>query len=358
MDPHPNLEYDNDNKKGELIELLKTRTAVLMVGAGSSTIVGYPRWKQLVMELRDKFYPGYQDPYEGIDLSEYANTIKNNIIGDEKKLENYYQFLSERFQPFEGCYTSFHMSLVNLGFCGIITTNYDKILEIALQASAAEHGNSYNCEPRDLCEKKPYFIFPFLRSLNSKTDHASVLHLHGYYHESEDIILTSKDYEKKYGLLDENGNKSQIILDSIHRKVIWALLATHHHLFVGFSLTDPFFKNMIEAVNFDFKLGARCSHYAIMGYRDDTDMSRTIEELKRLGICPIFFKIDIKQDETEDHITGLIDLISEIEDSLLSTSKFVEPDKKSDIIEDEVKNTSPTSLPSLSTMNKITGSDE
>ena len=125
---------------------------------------------------------------------------------------------------------------------------------------------------------------------------------------------------------------------------------------MGFSLTDPFFLDMIQAINVDFKLGTRCSHYAIMGYRDDIHMSRIIQELIPLGICPVFYKIDIKNG-FEDHITGLNDLISEIEDSLLATSKLAESNIKLDVIESEKKLHSPTTLPSLSSMNKITGGE-
>jgi len=37
--------------KSKLIELLKTKKAILMVGSGSSKIVGYPLWYELIDQL-------------------------------------------------------------------------------------------------------------------------------------------------------------------------------------------------------------------------------------------------------------------------------------------------------------------
>ena len=282
----------------------------------------------------------------------YAQKIKDKIVADNHE-EDYTQFLFEKFQPFENrdSYSEFHISLIKLGFCGIVTTNYDRVLEIAIQSSPDLC--SHECVSLDLCEKKSYSIFPFLRSLNSKTNHSQVLHLHGYYRNPSDIILTKKDYEKNYGQLDENDKKPQRPLDTIHRKVIWALLTTHPHLFVGFSLTDPYFLEMIRTVNYDFKLGKKCSHYAIMGYHDDIEMSRILCELTQLGICPIFYKIDINSDKTENH-TRLEDLITDIEHSLSLNRRFAKSGKKPEL-DLNVEVAPSTKLPPLNDMNAVTG---
>ena len=354
MEPQFSSKYSNTEKKGELIGLLKSKTAILMVGAGSSLVVGYPGWNTLLVELRDVFYPEFQDPTDDDDLSDYAQIIKDKIVDDNRQ-DEYFQFLDEKFQPFpdKPNHSEFHISLVNLGFCGIVTTNYDKVLEIALQASPRSHGNSLNCDPLDLCIEKPYSIFPFLRSLNSQTDHAYVLHLHGCYRSSEKIILTRKDYEKNYGELDEDKKESPRILDTIHRKVIWTLLTTHHHVFVGFSLSDPFFLSMIKTVKTDFRLGERCYHYAIMGYRNEDDMLRIINELTFIGVCPIFYRIIKNTDGSDDH-SRLNDLISELEHSTLPSMQHEEVEKNPIIVSIEKKVPS-TILPSLDELNKITG---
>jgi len=358
MDQQSPSQYDNEKIKGEIIDLLESKDAILMVGAGSSSFVGYPRWKKLVIELKEKFYPEYSDPSDESDLSGYAQIIKDRIIQDNRQ-DDYNQFIFEKFQPYppninKENYTPFHISLVNLGFCGIVTTNYDKVLEIALQASPNKYGNVPNCESLDLCGEKPYSVFPFLRSLRPGTKHANILHLHGWYQNPEKIILTLNDYQENYGLLDENDQKAKRILDTFHRKVIWTLLTTHPLLFVGFSLTDPFFLEMITIVKADFKLQDKSIHYAIMGYHNPEEIFKTAEQLSHFGICPVFYKIDVKSDGTEDY-TRLSDLIFEMEEILSSRQMRSEIFIKKPEFEQKIEKYHSTIFPSLNEMNKITG---
>ncbi len=342
--------------KKELIKLYQTKKAILMVGAGSSAFVGYPLWRELVIDLRDQFYIDYPEPSDTTNLVEYAQKIKQKAI-DDGRLREYHKCLLETFRPFQEGerYKSFHESLVKLGFCGIVTTNYDKVLEIAVQAAFTERGNSHNCEPLDLCEDKSYSIFPFLRSLHHN-NHSAVLHLHGYYQNPETIILTSKDYSDKYGSSYNDGNEDKKLntnLDHLHRKVIWGLLAFHPFLFVGFSLTDPAFLQILKIVQADFELHRDYVHYAIMGYKGEEDRIRIAEELKYLGIRPTFYRIMINSDGSEDH-TGLVDLISELEHTL-ELAQIPTQISKQPPAHKEGKRETSAGFPSLGRLNKITG---
>ena len=49
----PEEEKENNERKEELIELVRSGEAVLVVGAGSSKRVGYPDWSCLLKELED-----------------------------------------------------------------------------------------------------------------------------------------------------------------------------------------------------------------------------------------------------------------------------------------------------------------
>jgi hypothetical protein len=349
---------DDRKVKEELIALLKTKCAILMVGSGSSSKIGYPRWDQLLAKLKKQFHPEYQDPDVTSDFLEYAQMVKNKAT-DDKREKEYYQVLLETFRPFpppNEKYTQFHKSLVNLGFCGIVTTNYDKTLEIASQAAFSNPTRCHNCEPLDLCEDKSYSIFPFLRLLNLNNDHSSILHLHGFYQNPDTMILTSEDYRTKYGLLDKDNEDKPIRkpLDTIHRKVIWGLLSFHPLLFVGFSLTDPFFIDMLKTVQSDFELQGATIHFAIMGYSSEEDKLRISNKLKPLGISPVFYKIIIKPDGNQDH-NGLDDLIFEFENSLpLSTNLPPKGIHHNQEDEGQILN-QPTNFPSPDEMNRITG---
>jgi hypothetical protein len=347
---------DDEKAKRELIALLKEKSAILMVGAGSSSKVGYPRWNELLRNLRDKFNPDLNDPDSNSDLLEYAQKIKKRAIDDKKERE-YYKYLYQTFKPsqYPENYTQFHKSLVGLGFCGIVTTNYDKIIETAVQAVFSTPDRIHDCNPLDLCEDKTYSIFPFLRQLNPNNHHLYVLHLHGFYSNPKTIILTKDDYLTRYGLLDEKNESKPVSkpLDKIHRKVIWALLTLHPLLFVGFSLNDPFFLDLIKTVQTDFELENSLVHYATMGYSSEYEKLKISNNLKGLGVSPIFYRIP---DGTHNH-EGLDDLIFELENELISR---INPQEKEPVQEEKTGdgntlNDTPMNFPSPDQINQITG---
>ena len=305
----------NEAAKDQLVSLLKEKRAILMVGAGSSKLAGFPLLNELIDEL-SQLTPSLSGS-KGDDLTAYADLIKDQL-DRERRIKEYHKFLDRTFQPKNNRnnHTTFHCALVKLGFCGIITTNYDKVLETAVGETFSEDGYCW-CEPIDLCLPKPYRVFDFLRSLSPNTDHRWVLHLHGYFYNSEQIILTRKDYLRAYGELGANGmdGNSNRILDTIHRKVIWALLAMHSLVFVGFSMKDEFFMKMLEVVRKDFELDSEPVHFAIMNYTSDEDRERTSLILRCMGVLPIFYHVpELRSpNDSPDH-SGLQRLVFELAD--------------------------------------------
>jgi len=81
-------------------------------------------------------------------------------------------------------------------------------------------------------------------------------------------------------------------LRTLPRKIIWTLLATRPILFVGFSMSDPFFSKTLDLVRRDFILTDEPAHFSIMPY--DVDLAATAgvidpanahEQAKEKGIC-------------------------------------------------------------------------
>lgn len=298
-------ETDIDTTIEKLKSILQERNPVLMVGAGSSNLVDYPRWSELIDEL-NSLVPSL-NKNDGEDLLEYADRIKNQLE-DEGNIEKYYDFLKGRFKPNPTKhFTDFHCSLLNLGFTGIVTTNYDIVLERA----ASNNGDW--CEPIDLCSlDDKYNIFKYLRSISRSEERTIILHLHGCFNNPKKIILTQKDYLYAYGEITTDEKNGEIIeekvkpgriLHTFHRKVIWSLLATHTLVFIGFSMNDDFFMKMLEIVKEDFNLDSEPMHFAVMS---DRDKDRTSKNLKSKGVFPLFYP------HSDDHL-GLQYLISKIE---------------------------------------------
>jgi SIR2-like domain len=149
------------------------------------------------------------------------------------------------------------------------------------------------------------------------------------------MILTRTDYLRNYGEPDRDGSQTdyrvdatpsrsialpQVMaspLDTLHRKVIWALLAMHSVVFVGFSMRDEFFMRILEIVQADFQLDVDPAHFAIVDYTTDEDKERTTAILWRKGVRPVFHHVPRSADPygPRDY-SSLEHLILELADSV------------------------------------------
>lgn len=261
-------DYLNDEKaKTKLLTLVNSGEPILFVGSGSSKLADYPLWDELLNTLREHFAPDIPMPAGDFDRLKLAEFIKQRACKDKSKTE-YYKFLERQFDPKHvgKTHAEFHTVLVNLKFKGIVTTNYDIVLESAIIEKQINNEELYrSCDSVDLCDwDKSYRVSDYLRSLSSANNCRSVLHLHGFYKNPENLILTEKDYLLRYGHIDSNDSKTPVPIDTLHRKVIWSLLAMHSVIFVGFSMKDPFFTEILEVVRNDLNLDGDLLHFAIL----------------------------------------------------------------------------------------------
>jgi len=123
----------NERLKKDLIELVVSKNSLLVVGAGSSVLMGYPAWSDLLEKL-EKCAISFCN-FETCEKKrkeaplEYAQEIKIHIQNKAGNLDNYYSLLNKLYEPRNPRYIDFHRILVELPFKGIITTNYDTVLE-------------------------------------------------------------------------------------------------------------------------------------------------------------------------------------------------------------------------------------
>ncbi len=313
--------YDNADAKQKLVAALRQEQTVLVAGAGNSHSVGYPLGRQLVESLRTKFAGHLAWPSDTP-----AMTLARSIVAEIKKNNRedaYHSFLEKTFEPpREGAlqHDDSHVALVRLPFCGFTTTNYERVIESAISEAFASSGKPHFCEEVDLCDERPYRVFDFFRSLTAGKPRW-VLHLHGYYRNPQRLILTEEDYLGKYGRLpvfDKDGRTLNVTLDSLHRKVLWALCISHPLVFVGFSLEDEFFVHILQVLRQDLHLGEDLQHFAIMSYttdgqREQIDHREQIAgTLRLLNTRPIFYYVPpVVAGQAPDH-SGLTRLIYEL----------------------------------------------
>ena len=196
----------NEDRKRELIDLVASGEAVLMVGSGSSARLGYVTWNGLIGELENlanRCGEGLDQTRKG-DALAYAEDIKSHIREKEGDLGRYYNLLDDLFKPESPAYDEFHRMLVDLPFRGILTTNYDIVLEAALSEKKIEAKlEGKEISPIDevpliIGPDSPRLIHEFLLSRNNDPHIPQrIAHLHGIYRYRESIILSANDYIKK-----------------------------------------------------------------------------------------------------------------------------------------------------------------
>lgn len=305
---------ENTNRKSELIKLVTSGEAVLIVGAGSSARVGYVTWSGLLKRLEDLAYEcdnsfKRDKKKRKEDPLEYAKEIKSHICKKTGNLDRYYAFLYQLFKqknPSDQQYDGFHKTLVSLPFRGIMTTNYDPVLEAALGEIRPDHAYD-NSLIIDIDGQSAERVHEFLRAMTDNKIIRRIAHLHGKFYPADSIILDIEDYRKAYDvrLLQENEGIQHEITWSLHRKLLWTVLATRSVIFVGFSMTDRYLDEMLKTVCADLWLWNKSVHFAIMSISpDNTDTSKAnAANLKReYGIDTVFYKDFDKSHRGLDHI--------------------------------------------------------
>ena len=296
------------------------RRAVLLVGAGSSIPVGYPSWSQLLEELRTAIVPELAH-FSAVDSPSRAHQIQTTLSSHPDHIDRrrqYEQLLSHRFGPRTPSHAAFHRTLVQLPFCGFVTTNYDPVIESAATYVQITAGNDLQCDTIDLCADRPSLAFHFLRGLGGRATPSHVLHVHGFWKSPAELILSTQDYASRYGIPRRLVDPDQALtpptrgLDTLHRKVVWSLLTMYPIVFVGFSVQDPAFQLMLEFVHEDFELAPNPPvHFALLGSRQDTDRERDAQRLSRYSVMPVFYPVVTGPNGQPDH-SGLTALVEEL----------------------------------------------
>jgi hypothetical protein len=243
----------------------------------------------------------------------------------------YYNLIFRSFKEKEQTHEKFHESLCRLlhnkKLRGITTTNYDPVFEFALNAVTKEQVKSI-CIDSNMEQAR---IFEFLMSLNDVNSRKGILHIHGYCDQKDSIILSKSEYESKYGF--KLLQPASTIFDSIqrnemdeaqfsgllkdyglvwttHRKIMWSLFATRRLIFIGFSLSDPYFNKMLEFVSNDLHTYGYDMHFLILRIKTVEEKDRAkikATQLKeKFGIETIFY-------EEDESNTGLENFVFEME---------------------------------------------
>jgi hypothetical protein len=137
-----------------LVALLREHRMLLFVGAGLSLDLGYPLWESYLAALErelDVEAPPLGDPLERAEWIKQA-------FAEAHRHDDYLAHIQQTFGPKpELPYTPLQLALLRLAFRGVITTNYEPSLEIAL--SAENHGGGrLPCTGLDLGDARSFGV--------------------------------------------------------------------------------------------------------------------------------------------------------------------------------------------------------
>jgi hypothetical protein len=317
----PEERNENAERKRELIKLVVSGEAVLMVGSGSSARLKYVTWDGLLEKLEELAIQCGDglDQSRKKDLLVYAEDIKSHINEKTGSLKRYHDCLYDLFKrkspPCEPC-DDFHKMLVSLPFRGILTTNYDTVLEAAL--GVIDPGPaSDNFLVID--ESSAARVHEFLMSMNNDRRMTKrIAHLHGKFDPAASIILTIEDYRRAYGLNLTDEESHQQNESKLRFRLLWAVLATRRVVFVGFSMEDPYLNKILEVVTEDLWTWNKSTHFAIMSI-SSKDAENSKDKAKMLdreyGVSTVFYE------DTDGLHKGLEKIIEEINEVFENSSQ-------------------------------------
>lgn len=221
------------DQASQLAELASTGHLALFLGAGVSMGSGLPGWFGLLHVIEDLFTangtPAERklgnatkwNPLVMADLLDGICSSRPDRNGVRASLKSRLCECIDEYGRRPGLLLSL---LVSLPCQSVVTQNYDRLIERAFECWSVG----------DKISSKTLSVIPYRPRRNAQH---WLLKMHGCTSACKEIVISGKDYEQ---------------YDSSRYKALGGLLQaslmTKHLLFVGFSLTDPNYLNMVEQV--------------------------------------------------------------------------------------------------------------
>ncbi|WP_224244608.1 SIR2 family NAD-dependent protein deacylase [Hyalangium gracile] len=218
---------------GLLVRYIQEKRCVVFVGAGLSAGAGLPMWGKLlelsIEELGRALPDGESHQDELRELVKRGKLLEVAEFCREKLGSSYHQFLTEKVRGDQAALPRTHELLMHLPFSAWVTTNYDKLLERAYSKVLGGY-------PRTLTHKDTEALGRLLFEGGR-----FILKAHGDIDQPNTVVLTSHDY-------------SEIIhANPAFNEAFTGLLLTKALFFVGYSLSDPDFRLLMDRQLTHFK---------------------------------------------------------------------------------------------------------
>lgn len=235
-------------------EAIKNGNAALFVGAGLSQAAGYKGWRDLLCDFANELDLDADEEHDLVSLAQfyYNENCNRSNINDA---------ITKEFSVDKGL-TENHKIIARMPIKVIWTTNYDKLLERALQEQ---------CRVVDVKKCNNHLFRPPLGC------DCVLYKMHGDVENPEGAIIIKDDYERYH---------------KTHTPFIDRLkvdLTSRMFLFLGFSFTDPNIDYILSRIKTENNKNVK-QHYVLMRElkRDDYNSDADYEYAKRK--YPFFLK--------------------------------------------------------------------
>lgn len=211
---------------------LRSNNAAVFAGAGLSKGAGYVDWVELLTPIAAKLGLDARRETDLVGLAQYHVNVEANHRSELNEL--LINEFSDLREPSEN-----HSCLVRLPIQTYWTTNYDRLIEKALEASGKRVDAKYTNE--------------HLATTKRGRD-AVVYKMHGDIEHPDKAVLTKDDYQRYH---------------VTHGPYITALLGDlveRTFLFIGFSFTDPNLDYVLGRIRTRFEENQR-KHFCLMKRR-------------------------------------------------------------------------------------------
>ncbi len=226
----------------KLQEAVKNRKLVIFAGAGISVDAGAPRWNDLIKQLAKE-----------IDIPEHENDNFRiaQMYYNERQSKEYLEKIREILKYKQLRHNEIHEAIIKLRPEHILTTNYDNLLEQAINAGAY---------PFSVVSKDNQF--PYSRNVSL------LVKIHGDL-DDNDFVLKEDDYL-------EYANRYPLI-----EAFVKSIFTSKTVLFVGYSFSDPNLKMILQTAR-----NILGQHYqnAYLLYTDEQLHSAQREYWKQKGV--------------------------------------------------------------------------
>ena len=281
----PGLLPDEANRQAflALVQALRERRALVLVGAGSSCRLGYPLWSGLASSLEAEILRLHPEKKPRIESLARAKDPMFRIskLKAELGMDAFIPWVRATFGPKTKAFDSFHEELVALPFRHVLTTNYDPVLD-------ETHNSLWKSGKSELVQAAAQVVDwsnlddvrELFESLHDANYSRRYVHLHGRYNAHKTVILTNDEYQARYRD------------DARNPRLLEGLFSNFRIVTVGFSFADVELLRIFEDLKRALGSG-RPLHFGLLALGDPSDPRDAAVEREQLreqyGIEPLFY---------------------------------------------------------------------